>query len=105
MSPMNFKKSITGGKGLIITAEEDFGMTAIEANACGKGVICYGKGGSLETVKNNETGVYFEKQTEESLNDAIEKFESIKFDPEKSVNNAKRFSKEKFKERLLELVK
>lgn len=96
---------LSGCKGLIITAEEDFGMTAIEAQAFGKPVICFGKGGALETVINNETGIYFNTQTAESLNEAVEKFENIKFDPEKSAGNAKKFSKERFKERLLGLAK
>lgn len=95
---------ISGCKGLIITAEEDFGMTAIEAQALGKGVIAYGAGGVLETVIPGETGCYFPEQTADSLSKAIEVFESLKIKPEACYENAKRFSKVRFKERLLELT-
>src|SRR3989344_6734619 len=63
---------LSGCKGLIISAEEDFGMTAIEAQALGKGVIAYGAGGVLETVIPGKTGNYFPEQTTESLNKALE---------------------------------
>ena len=96
---------IAGCKGLIIMAEEDFGMTAIEAQALGKGVIAYGAGGALETVLPGRTGNYFPEQTEESLNKALDIFESLKVDPQVCYANAKRFSKDKFKERLFELIR
>ncbi len=95
---------IAGSRGLIITAEEDFGMTSIEAQALGKGVIAYGAGGALETIVPGKTGNFFPEQTSESLNKAIEIFENLKIDPEDCYTNAKRFSKEKFKERLLALI-
>lgn len=95
---------LAGCKGLIITAEEDFGMTAIEAQSFGKGVICFGQGGVLETVLNNMTGVYFEKRTTQSLNEAIEKFETMKINPQDCYENANKFSREKFKERLFDLI-
>lgn len=96
---------IAGCKGLIIMAEEDFGMTAIEAQALGKGVIAYGAGGVLETVIPGKTGNYFPEQTAESLNKALEVFESLKIQPDDCYENVEKFSKEKFKERLLELIK
>lgn len=96
---------LAGCKGLIITAEEDFGMTSIEAQALGKGVIAYGEGGVLETVVPGKTGNYFTDQNPESLNKALEIFETLKINPQDCYENAKKFSKEKFKERLLELIK
>ena len=96
---------LAGCRGLIITAEEDFGMTAIEAQALGKGVTAYGYGGVLETIIPGKTGCYFLEKTPESLNKALEIFETLKVKPEDCFANAKKFSKEKFKERLLELIK
>lgn len=96
---------IAGCKGLIITAEEDFGMTSIEAQAQGKGVIAYGSGGALETLLPGRTGNFFAEQTPDSLNKALEVFESLKINPEDCYKNAQRFSPEKFKQRLLELIK
>lgn len=95
---------IAGCKGLIIVGEEDFGMSAIEAQAFGKGVICFGKGGALETVIEGKTGVYFNEQTSASLNLALNKFESMKLDPNEAYENAIKFSRKNFRSRLLELI-
>lgn len=95
---------LAGCRALIITAQEDFGMTAIEAQSFGKGVICFGQGGALETVINNQTGVYFYEQTSQSLNHAVEEFEKKKLNPNDSFENAKKFSKDNFAKNLLGLV-
>lgn len=96
---------LAGCLGLIITAEEDFGMTSIEAQSFGKGVIAYGAGGSLETIIPGKTGNFFNEKSSQSLNKAIEVFESLKIKPEDCWANAQNFSKKKFKEQLLKLVK
>ena len=95
---------LAGCRGLIVTAEEDFGLTSLEAQACGKGVIAFGKGGSLETVIDGETGVFFEEQSVDSLKKGLEKFEKLKIDPDECKETAAKFSKEKFKKRLLNLI-
>lgn len=95
---------MAGCKGLIITAEEDFGMTSIEAQALGKGVIAYGFGGALETIVPGRTGNYFNESTAQSLNQALDIFESLKINFQDCYENARNFSKEKFKERLLGLI-
>ena len=79
-------------------------MTAIEAQAFGKGVICYGKGGVLETVNNGTTVIYFNTQTSEDLNAALDKFESSDLKSENCFDNAKKFSRKNFKSRLLDLI-
>lgn len=65
----------------MFAAEEDFGITPVEAQACGTPVIAFGKGGSLETIRpygvNKPTGVFFAEQTVPSLIDAINLFENI----------------------------
>lgn len=95
---------LAGCKGLIIVGEEDFGMSAIEAQAFGKGVVCFGRGGALETVVNGKTGVYFDKQTPIDLNQALDKFEVMKIDPKDCYSNIIKFSKENFRSKLLEYV-
>lgn len=95
---------IAGCKGIIIPGEEDFGMGSIEAQAMGKPVIAFKKGGVLETVEENKTGVFFDEQVKESLVMALNKFRSLKFDPDYIRKNAERFSKDKFKEKLKTLV-
>lgn len=81
---------------LICPQEEDFGLTPIEAQACGKPVIAYNQGGITETVINEKTGILFEHQTVESLSQAIIKFKKIRLNSEDCTNNAKRFSNQLF---------
>ncbi|MBU2592713.1 MAG: glycosyltransferase [Patescibacteria group bacterium] len=81
---------------LIMPQEEDLGLTAIEAQACGRPVIAYGRGGALETIIPNETGLFLKSQTAESLKQAIAEFQTRKFKPENCVNNAKKFSEKEF---------
>jgi glycosyltransferase involved in cell wall biosynthesis len=75
-------------RALLFAADEDFGMVPLEAQACGRPVIAYGAGGSLETVRGSgaePTGVYFAEQTVESLTQGILRFEAEeaagRFDP------------------------
>lgn len=66
-------------RALLFAADEDFGMVPLEAQACGRPVIAYGRGGSLETVRgegHEPTGVYFAEQTVDSAVDAILRFEA-----------------------------
>ncbi len=66
-------------RALLFAADEDFGMVPLEAQACGRPVLCYGAGGSLETVRGsgpNPTGIYFPVQSSESAAEALERFEA-----------------------------
>ncbi|HNX90338.1 MAG TPA: glycosyltransferase [Candidatus Omnitrophota bacterium] len=98
-----------GCKALIFPGEEDFGIVPLEANSYGKVVIAYAKGGILETMvpftgKNIEcagypTAVFFDRQTVEALNDAVDVFERNVgcFLEDKIKANVGRFSRERFK--------
>ena len=66
----------SGAKAVIFPAEEDFGIVPLEAQACETPVLAFGKGGALESVKS---GIFFDKQTPESIKKAIEKFENSKY--------------------------
>lgn len=92
-------------KAFVFAAEEDFGITPVEAQACGTPVIAFGKGGALETVKGldeeNPTGIFFEEQSIKSIYMAVHDFEKH-YDIFLSKNcrhNAERFSTEIFKEK------
>ncbi|MEH7032039.1 glycosyltransferase family 4 protein [Priestia megaterium] len=100
-------------KGFVFAAEEDFGITPVEAQACGTPVIAFGKGGSLETVRGlhqeDPTGVFFQEQTVNSVKEAINKFEdniellkaencrkhALGFSPEHFKTNLKNFVESK----------
>jgi glycosyltransferase involved in cell wall biosynthesis len=93
-------------RALIFPGEEDFGIVPVEAQASGRPVIAYAKGGALETVIPNETGVFFYDRSIESLAMAIDEFEKRmdKFDTAKIVQNAYRFSKPNFLARFEDFV-
>ncbi|EZQ17235.1 glycosyl transferase family 1 [Halopseudomonas bauzanensis] len=93
-------------KAFVFAAEEDFGITPVEAMACGTPVIAYGKGGALETVIDGRTGLFFPQQTTESLIQAVERFETIGHGirPENCREQAENFSIELFHERFSQTV-
>lgn len=94
-------------KAFILAAEEDFGITSIEAQSCGTPVIAFKKGGYLETVIPNKTGLFFEEQTPESLANTIELFETKKptFTKENFLENVEKFSINRFREEFKSFIK
>ena len=91
-----------GCKALIMTQEEDFGMTALEAQACGKPVIAFRSGGALETVVEGVTGVFFDSQNKESLKIVLHQFDPKLFLGENCTTQASKFGSARFKEELKE---
>lgn len=98
------RKYMSECKALLFPGLEDFGIVPVEAQACGRPVICYGKGGVLDTVIDGQTGVYFKEQTVESLKDAIIKFENMNFDKEKIRKHALEFDEKVFRKKIKEYV-
>lgn len=85
-------------RGFIFMADEDFGISPVEAQAAGTPVIAYAKGGLLETVIPNKTGVFFPEATAESLTEAIAKFEELNFDYSEIRSHAQKFSVSRFQQ-------
>lgn len=85
-------------RAFVYAAEEDFGITAVEAQACGTPVIGYGRGGLTESVIPGETGVLFAEQSVPSVVAAVERFEreAERMEPERVRANAERFSVSRF---------
>jgi len=101
-------------KAFIYAAEEDFGISPLEAQAAGAAVIAFGKGGVSETVVplngnsgDNPTGIFFYKQESDLLIEAIDEFEKREreFDPGRIRDNAARFGRDNFKNNFRNLIK
>lgn len=91
---------LQNAKAFIFPGCEDFGIAPVEAMACGTPVIAFRKGGALETVKDGETGIFFDDSTSEALAKAIEAFEGMSFDPKRCRENAELFSRERFEKQI-----
>jgi glycosyltransferase involved in cell wall biosynthesis len=85
-------------RAFLFPGEEDFGITMVEAQRFGKPVIAYAKGGSLDIVEVNKTGVLFNEQTVDSTTQAILACEQINFDAAYISKHAHQFDVDKFKE-------
>lgn len=98
-------KILGKAKGFIALAkDEDFGMTVVEAQAAGTPVIAFNGGGFKESVINGKTGILIDDISENSLKEAINKLESTKWNLANLQNNAKKFSKERFKKEMLQFI-
>lgn len=89
-----------GCRALIFPGVEDFGMVPVEAQACGKAVICYGSGGVTESVVDGETGIYFRAQEPEALAEAVERAERRSWDAAEIRRRSLTFSRSEFRDRM-----
>jgi glycosyltransferase involved in cell wall biosynthesis len=80
---------------------EDFGITPLEAQAAGRPVVAFAGGGTLEMLKDGDTGVLFPEQTVDSLCAALARLDGMDFEPERLRRNALRFDTEVFQRQLL----
>jgi glycosyltransferase involved in cell wall biosynthesis len=95
---------MSSSRALIVTAAEEFGIAAVEALASGRPVIALGAGGVLESVREGETGVYYDASEPDSLAQAVSAFDPATIDPAACVAAAQRFGTRDFQAQLRSIV-
>jgi UDP-N-acetylmuramyl pentapeptide phosphotransferase/UDP-N-acetylglucosamine-1-phosphate transferase/glycosyltransferase involved in cell wall biosynthesis len=98
-TPDRLRQYMQRARAFVFAAEEDFGITPVEAQACGTPVIAFGRGGVTESVVHGTTGLLFKDQTAAALIDAVEDFEGRQWDSKVIRENAQRFSIGRFREK------
>lgn len=89
---------------LIMPQEEDFGIAAVEVQAAGRPVIAYQKGGATETVIDGKTGLFFIKQTVDSLKSSMKQFDSYSWDSSLIQSQARKFDRKIFENKMKKLI-
>ncbi|GGD72169.1 glycosyltransferase [Croceicoccus mobilis] len=102
----DLRRAYARARALVFTAEEDFGIVPVEAMASGRPVLAYGRGGILDSVLPEQTGIFFPRQTPESLADGIAEMERWlpHFDPSVAVRRAQVFAPERFDSQIRSLT-
>src|SRR5947207_4312118 len=95
---------LSAAKALVVTATEEFGIAAVEAQAAGRPVIALREGGVRETVVEGETGVFFDRPEPAALVAAVRGFDPLAIDPAACIANAARFDSSHFRHALRALV-
>jgi glycosyltransferase involved in cell wall biosynthesis len=104
VSDADAARLLEDARALVVTATEEFGIAAVEAQAAGRPVIALREGGARETVVPGVTGAFFEEPTVDSLVDAVRGLDVDAIDPEACVRNAMRFDVEVFTRGMREIV-
>ncbi len=104
VSDRKLAKYYNMSQALIFPQKEDFGLTAVEAQASGTPVIAYRGGGALDTVEHNKTGLFFKRQDVKSLIESVYQFQKMRFNKEVLLAKASHFSKEEFKRKMNNLI-
>ncbi|WFL75959.1 glycosyltransferase [Altererythrobacter arenosus] len=103
----SLKQAYARSRALVMTAEEDFGITPVECMASGRPVVAFGRGGVRDSVVPGRTGVFFNQQSPESLIDAVNEMELFlkHFDPAAAVDQARLFAPEQFDRKIMQVVR
>ena len=77
--PEELRRLYQRSQATLLPGVEDFGIAPVEAQACGRPVVAMAEGGALESVRDGQTGVFFEDLSPQSLSTAIDKVRSLRF--------------------------
>lgn len=104
VSDRKLKEYYARCQAFIFPQEDDFGIVAVEAIASGRPVIAYRGGGALEYIQPGRTGLFFDRQTVESLMEAVLNFKSGDFNPLVIREEAMKFDQENFKNKIKKII-
>jgi glycosyltransferase involved in cell wall biosynthesis len=93
-----------GARALVVTATEEFGIAAVEAQAAGRPVIALAEGGACETVIDGETGTFYDRPDPDALAAAVAAFDPLAVDPAACIAQAERFDVGRFRAGLQRMV-
>jgi glycosyltransferase involved in cell wall biosynthesis len=87
-------------RAFIFPGEDDFGIAPVQAMAAGRPVIAFAAGGALDTIVEGETGLFFHQPAVDPLKAAVQRFETLIFQPGRIRRHAEQFSRSIFEEQI-----
>jgi len=104
VSDAEVARLLASSRALVVTATEEFGIAAVEAQAAGRPVIALDEGGVTESVQEGRTGVFYDEATPAALAEAVAGFDPLSVDPADCVANAHRFGVDAFAQEIRAIV-
>ncbi|HWT92372.1 MAG TPA: glycosyltransferase, partial [Solirubrobacteraceae bacterium] len=104
VSDAEVERLLAEARALVVTATEEFGIAAVEAQAAGRPVIALREGGVRETVVEDVTGTFYEEPHPDALVDAVARFDALAINPDACVRNARRFDVSEFRQGMSAVV-
>ncbi|MFA5052440.1 MAG: glycosyltransferase [Parcubacteria group bacterium] len=102
--PLKLRELYQGAKAFLFPQTEDFGLVAAEALACGVPVLGYNSAGAKEMIIPEINGLFMSEQSENALINAVRKFESLTFNPQRIAKTAEKFSRREFVRRFKDII-
>lgn len=104
VSPQELRKAYRECRALLYPGVEDYGIAALEAQACGRPVLALRSGGVTETVVDGVTGEFFEEESAGSLAELLTSFRDSDYSVTKLRLHACKFSPQNFRDELAQWI-